>query len=124
MHAIHCESLAAANRAYREEAEGAEKQGEILLASAYWAAAAKTGAEGTSEHCPAVWAEYRVTAHEAIDVGDRVLALSRSFGRLEGSPQEVREAPAAVWTVHDGKIARAQFYPDRAQGLKAVGLEE
>jgi hypothetical protein len=29
-----------------------------------------------------------------------------------------------VWTFRDGKIARFDIYEDRAEALKAVGLEE
>jgi hypothetical protein len=53
-HAAHCESLAAGYRAYREEALAAERYGEILLATAYWKAAARYAAEETSENCPVV----------------------------------------------------------------------
>jgi ketosteroid isomerase-like protein len=31
---------------------------------------------------------------------------------------------AAVWTVRDGKIAHVDFYLNRPDALKAVGLEE
>ncbi len=71
----------------------------------------------------APWATYRVEIEEAIDLGDRVLLLNRGFGRHEGSQAEVENASAAVWTVRDGKIARAEFYADRAEALKAVGLD-
>ncbi len=67
------------------------------------------------------WAEYRTEVEDAIDCGDRVLVLNHSFGRLEGSSQEVREAPAAVWTVRHQKITRAEFYTDHAEGFKAAG---
>ena len=70
----------------------------------------------------APWAMYRTEAKEAIDLGERVLVLSRSFGRLEGSAQEVEGAPAAVWSVRDGKIARAEFYTSREVALEAAGL--
>ncbi len=72
----------------------------------------------------APWATYRVEIEEAIDLGDRVLLLNRGFGRREGSQAEVENAAAALWTVRDGKIARADFYADRAEALKAVGLAE
>jgi ketosteroid isomerase-like protein len=71
----------------------------------------------------APWATYRVEAEEAIDLGERVLMLNRSFGRLDGSTQEVREAPAGIWTVRGGKVSRAEFYTDRAEARQAVGLE-
>jgi hypothetical protein len=40
-----------------------------------------------------------------------------------GSTQEVKEAPAGAWTVRDGRIARAEFYTDRAEARQAMGLE-
>jgi hypothetical protein len=51
-HAVRCESLATAYNAYREEALAAERYGEILLATAYWKAAARYAAEEASENCP------------------------------------------------------------------------
>jgi hypothetical protein len=36
---------------------------------------------------------------------------------------EVRLFGAAVWTVRDGRIARAWFYVDRNDALNAVGLD-
>jgi hypothetical protein len=53
-HVIYCESLATGYKAYREEAEAAERQGEILLATAYWKAAANYIGEEASEDCPLV----------------------------------------------------------------------
>jgi ketosteroid isomerase-like protein len=72
----------------------------------------------------APWATYRTEAQEAIDLGQRVLVLSRSFGRLEGSTHEVKEAPAAVWTVRDGKIARVEFYTSRDEARAGVRLAD
>jgi hypothetical protein len=53
-HAVHCESLAAGYKAFREEALAAERAGEILLATAYWKAAAKYLKEQSAENCPLV----------------------------------------------------------------------
>jgi ketosteroid isomerase-like protein len=33
----------------------------------------------------------------------------------------VEQRNAAVWTVRDGRIVRAEFYADRAEGLASVG---
>jgi ketosteroid isomerase-like protein len=70
----------------------------------------------------APYAEYRTEVEEAIDCGERVLLLQSSSGRLEGSTKEVKIAPAVVYTVRDGKIARFEPYADRAEALEAVGL--
>ena len=72
----------------------------------------------------APWKTYRVETEEVIDLRDRVLVLVHAFGRLEGSQGEVENTSASLWTVRDGKIARAEFYLDRTEALKAVGLEE
>jgi ketosteroid isomerase-like protein len=72
----------------------------------------------------APWATYRVEAEDLIDLGDRGLVLAHVFGRLEGSQAEVKNTVASVFTVRDRKIARVEFYLDRAEALKAVGLEE
>jgi ketosteroid isomerase-like protein len=70
----------------------------------------------------APWTTYRMEAEDVIDLGDRVLVLAHVFGRLEGSQAEVENTVASVWTLRDGKIARVEFYIDRAEALKAVGL--
>jgi ketosteroid isomerase-like protein len=72
----------------------------------------------------APYAEYRTEVEEAIDCGERVLLLQNSSGRLAGSTKEVKLAPAVVYTVRDGKIARFEPYADRADALEAVGLRE
>ena len=72
----------------------------------------------------APWTTYRVEAEDVIDLGDRVLLLAHVFGRLRGSEAEVENTVASVYTVRDGKIARAEFYIDRTEALEAVGLEE
>jgi hypothetical protein len=71
------------------------------------------------------WQSYRVVFEQAIDCDERVLALSHDRARPWGSAAEVvLPAPAGVWTFRDGKIARFDIYEDRAEALKAVGLEE
>jgi ketosteroid isomerase-like protein len=72
----------------------------------------------------APWTTYRMQAEDVVDLEDRVLVLAHVFGRLEGSQAEVENIVASVWTLRDGKIARAEFYIDRAEALKAVGLED
>ena len=86
-----------------------------------------TGLEGFRESWLdwlAPYSEYRTEVEEAIDCGERVLLLQSSSGRLEGSTKEVKLAPAVVYTVRDGKIARVEPYADRAEALKAVGLSK
>jgi ketosteroid isomerase-like protein len=69
------------------------------------------------------WASYRVESHDVVDLGDQVLLPAYNFGRLHGSTEEIRLDGAALLTFRDGKIAHVAFYADRAEALKAVGLE-
>jgi ketosteroid isomerase-like protein len=72
----------------------------------------------------APWATYRTEIDETIDLGDRVFVLFHDFARLEGTTEELNQTPANIWTVRDGKIVRAEFYPDWSDALQALGLEE
>jgi ketosteroid isomerase-like protein len=72
----------------------------------------------------APWATYRIEVEQATDLGDRVLLLIRDYGRRESRGEEVAMNGSAIWTIRDGKIARAEFYPLRSEALKAAGLEE
>jgi ketosteroid isomerase-like protein len=71
----------------------------------------------------APWATHRVELEEAIDLGDRVLVLAEALATIEGSTAHVKRSTGALWTVRNGKVARVEFYPDRDEALKAVGLE-
>ena len=53
--------------------------------------------------------------------GFRDDALARDFGRRKGSDAEVSLTAAGVWTVRDGRIARAEFYAERAEALQRRG---
>ena len=77
----------------------------------------------------APWAAYRTEIDEAIDLGGgRVFVLFHDFARLKNTTEELNQTPANIWTVRDGKIARAEFYPDwrdaPEQALEAAGLTE
>ena len=72
----------------------------------------------------APWESYRTEVEDLIDAGDEVVALVRDYGRRAGMGVEVSVVGASIWTVRDGKIAMAVFYPNRGQALEAVGLSE
>lgn len=61
---------------------------------------------------------------ETVDLGDRVFVLFHDFARLKGTNEELHQEPANIWTVRDGKIARAEFYVDWSHALRAFGFEE
>ena len=70
------------------------------------------------------WATYRSSIDELIDAGDRVVLLLRDHGRREGMEEEVELIGASVCTIREGKLARWEDYPDRADALEAAGLVE
>jgi len=69
------------------------------------------------------WVSYRSEIEELLDVGERVVVLDRDYARREPGAPEIGQIAAAVWTVRDGKVARAEFYAHRSEALKAVDLE-
>ncbi len=70
------------------------------------------------------WATYRVGIDELIDLGERVVVLDRDRGRREDLDEEVEMVGATILTFKEGKVARWEFYVDRARALEAVGLRE
>jgi len=69
------------------------------------------------------WKTYRTEVERAVDCGDRVLHLTRDFGMLWEGAQEITLTLGCVYTVREGKIARWDVYLDRADALRAVGLD-
>jgi ketosteroid isomerase-like protein len=71
------------------------------------------------------WESYHAEIEDVIDAGEgRVLVLTRDYACPKGADAEVYFVGAPVWTVRDGKVARIEFYWNRADGFAAVGLAE
>jgi ketosteroid isomerase-like protein len=70
------------------------------------------------------WDSYRTEIERVSDAGDRVLVFTRDFGRRSRMNDEVELKGAAVWSVRDGKVSRAEFFPERSEALEAAGLSE
>ena len=68
------------------------------------------------------WETVQTECEQLIPVGDKVVALLRLRGRMAGSENEVQNFGAGIYFVRDGRIARAEFYANRADGLAAAGL--
>jgi ketosteroid isomerase-like protein len=68
------------------------------------------------------WATYCVRVDEMIEAGDLVVVLVRDRGRRHGMDVEVELISGSVWTFHDGKIARVEFYANRKELRQATGL--
>ena len=71
----------------------------------------------------APWVSYRTEIEDLLEVGEHVVVLVRDYARREPGAPEVDQIGAAVWTVRDAKVARAEFYAHRPEALEAVGLE-
>ena len=66
----------------------------------------------------------RVEPEDIVDVhgdGETVLMLLRASGTASYTGIEVDVEWAAIWTIRDGKVLRAQGYLDRAEALEAAG---
>jgi ketosteroid isomerase-like protein len=71
------------------------------------------------------WDELEITAQSFIDVDDdRVLVLVELMGKGKRSGVEVSLSADDVQTLRHDKIVQMTGYTDRAEALKAVGLEE
>jgi ketosteroid isomerase-like protein len=70
------------------------------------------------------FADVSTVPTEILDLGgDRVLATLRVSGRARLSGIETGLSYAVVYTLREGKIVQGREYVDRAEALKAVGLE-
>ena len=54
---------------------------------------------------------------------DRVLVFFKETAVGRASGIETNASPAAIWTLRDGKVARFEAWIDRADALRAAGLE-
>ena|SRR2546430_562015 len=70
----------------------------------------------------APWEELSLEVDQYIELGEQVLTLSTFHGKGRDGI-EVSLALAHVWTLRDRQILRMDAYADRAEALKAVGLE-
>ena len=68
------------------------------------------------------WESARNHFEQIVPVGDKVLVLLRLYARIVGAEHEVETLAAGVFVMRDGRVARAEFYADRALALEAVGL--
>lgn len=58
-----------------------------------------------------------VRIEDIIDIGDSVLVVVRDRGRLRDTSADIDANVAAIWTVSDGLVTRAEFYADRKQAF-------
>ena len=70
------------------------------------------------------WGELHWDLERIFEADDMVVSFYRAKGVGRKSGIEVVRELAGVYRVRDGKIASERIYLDRANALKAVGLEE
>lgn len=70
------------------------------------------------------WEEQRVEVEDLHDLGDHVLAMVRWVTRGKGSHIDLETPMAAVITISEGQIVRADYFLEREQALEAIGLRE
>ena len=72
----------------------------------------------------AAWSEDSIEPEQFLDAGERVVVFIRQRATGQGSGVVLEREDAMVFGIRDRSIARLDYYNDRAQALKAVGLEE
>ncbi|HEX3511030.1 MAG TPA: nuclear transport factor 2 family protein [Solirubrobacteraceae bacterium] len=77
------------------------------------------------ENWAEAFSEYSVEAEEFIDApGDRVVVILRMKATGRGSGVTLDRQDAIVTEMRDRKGVRVDYYNNRSEALKAVGLEE
>jgi ketosteroid isomerase-like protein len=69
---------------------------------------------------PENWSEFSVQPDEFIDGGDKVIVLGTQRGRSTNGGSFESPFAHVLWS-SGGKVSRAQFHTDSAQGVKALG---
>ena len=67
---------------------------------------------------------YHFDFDETRDLGDVVLVIASHRGRGRTSGVRVSGQTGYVYTVHEGKIVRAELYASGAEAIEAAGLTE
>jgi ketosteroid isomerase-like protein len=70
------------------------------------------------------WAEWSIELDEFIDAGDSVVIFIRMKAKGRGSGIEIDRPDALVYGISGGLITRIDYFNDRDEALKAVGLAE
>ena len=65
----------------------------------------------------------RAESEASLRLGIPAVILFGIPERKDAEGTEAWDDGAAVWTVRDAKVARAEFYAHRSEALQAVGLE-
>jgi ketosteroid isomerase-like protein len=77
-----------------------------------------------AEKWAGTWDEYRVYVEELTDLGDHVLAKTRSRGHGKGGGVPVEMELFALYTLRAGKIVQLRMFYERAAALAAAGVDD
>jgi hypothetical protein len=75
------------------------------------------------EDWASAWSEFSLDPKEYLDVGNAVIVLFQMKATGAGSSITVEREDAMVCKMRDQKVVRIDYYNNREQALKAVGLE-
>jgi ketosteroid isomerase-like protein len=76
------------------------------------------------EDWSSAWSEFQMDPEDFIDAGDRVVFVFQMTAKGRGSGVEVKRQDAIVFQLRDAMVVRVDYYNEREQALKAVGLAE
>jgi ketosteroid isomerase-like protein len=67
---------------------------------------------------------FRIELEELVDMGEKVVALTRSLGRPRGATADVMALNADVWTMRDGKAVAHRSYDSWDEALEAAEVQD
>jgi len=74
------------------------------------------------EDWSSAWAQDSIEPEEFLDAGERVVVLIRQRTTGQGSGVALEREDAMVFGIRGEKVARLDYYNDRARALAAAGL--
>jgi ketosteroid isomerase-like protein len=68
------------------------------------------------------WERYELVVEDFIDAGDRVVVFARVHARTRRDGVEMEHAPAAIYTLREGRLSSVEFYLERDEAMRSAGL--
>ena len=62
----------------------------------------------------------RIEPSEFVELGDKVVVVSRMSGRGRGSSAAVEQPLVSVWTFREGRVVRLESFQEREEALRAA----
>jgi ketosteroid isomerase-like protein len=99
---------------------------EFVEAADYPGASTYHGPEGVQRALDGwreAWGEIRLELDELVELGDRVLTVGRQHVRAEFSGVGFQAPLATLWTLREGRVARAEHFLDPDEARAAAELD-